>query len=237
MAGFGVNHLPLGLDRRGVSTLGRFVAESAQCSGADRFNSPLFPLLLSPGRKVDCKMLDYLRAGSITLDCICSCCQLKSKASPSIIPRTTFSDSKNRREQCPSANDDKPRVRNGPSSLTTAVDSKASDLPDEQGVYINVGRGWKAIDPEVINMRTASVLGHAMSHGIAKAKLKGDIAGVRSTLQSASPVEILLKCAEGTAGSEYQILKMEVKGDRRELGVATSATTASAGEIPPCQHS
>ena len=57
------------------------------------------------------------------------------------------------------------------------VDPKTSDLPDEQGLYINVRGEWKAIDFEVINMRTANVLGHAMSYGIAKAKLKGTSPG------------------------------------------------------------
>lgn len=101
--------------------------------------------------------------------------------------------------------------------VTPAASVPVAALPDEQGVYVKVKGEWQSIDPEVVNMRTANMLGHAFSYGIAKAKVKGDIVGVKSRVQLASPVELLIKAAEGVSASEYQILQMELKGDRREF--------------------
>jgi hypothetical protein len=118
------------------------------------------------------------------------------------------------------------------------VTTKPSEYPDEIGVYVRLRGEWVAIDPEIVNMRTANVLGHAMSYGISKAKMKGDVRGNKSRLQIASPVELLIKAAEGVAATEYQILTLETKGDRREfeafqMGFASAKSGARKGLIEP----
>lgn len=117
-----------------------------------------------------------------------------------------------------------------------AAAGAATDIPDEQGVYIKIRGEWKLIEPQVVNMRTANVLGHAFSYGIAKAKLKGDVAGPKSKTPLPSPVELLIKAAEGTSANEYQVLLMEPKGDRREfealqIGFASAKSGARKGVI------
>jgi len=114
--------------------------------------------------------------------------------------------------------------------------AQPSDLPDEQGVYVRVRGEWQAVVPEIVNMRTAGMLGHAFSAGISKAKMKGDVQGNKSKLQIATPVEILIKCAEGISPAEYQILQMEEKGGRREfeameIGFASAQTGARKGIV------
>jgi hypothetical protein len=123
-----------------------------------------------------------------------------------------------------------------PAAAKPAAAAPASDLPDEQGVYVKIRGEWKLIEPQVVNMRTANVLGHAMSYGISKAKMKGDVAGQHSKTAVTTPIELLIKTAEGTSASEYQILQMEVKGDRREfeamqIGFASAKTGARKGLI------
>jgi len=114
--------------------------------------------------------------------------------------------------------------------------AQPSDLPDEQGVYVRIRGEWQAVVPEIVNMRTANMLGHAFSAGISKAKMKGDVQGGKSKLQIATPVEILIRCAEGVSPTEYQILQMEEKGGRREfeameIGFASAQTGARKGLI------
>jgi hypothetical protein len=96
-------------------------------------------------------------------------------------------------------------------------EAAVAGLPDEQGVYIKVHGQWTAIDAQVVNSRTANIIGHAFSYGISKAKLKGDVDGAKSKLQVPNPVEILIKCPEGTSATEYRVLRMEEKKDRREF--------------------
>lgn len=108
-----------------------------------------------------------------------------------------------------------------------AASAPASEYPDEQGVYVRVKGEWKSIEPEVVNMRTANTLGMAFSYGIAKAKIKGDIKGVKSQMQVAAPIELLIKCAEGVSATEYQVVTMELKGDRREFEAAQMGLTGA----------
>ncbi len=107
----------------------------------------------------------------------------------------------------------------------------ASGLPDEQGVYAKIKGEWKQIDPEIVNMRTANMLGAAFSYGISKAKIKGDIDGTRSKVQLAGPVEILVRCADGVSASEYNVVKMEEKAGRREFEAAKMGFASAQGGV------
>lgn len=123
-----------------------------------------------------------------------------------------------------------------PQSSAVPSEGEAAGLPDEQGVYIKVRGQWTAIDAQVVNSHTANIIGHAFSYGISKAKLKGDVDGAKSKLQVPTPVEILIKCPEGTSATEYRVLRMEEKKDRREfefyeLGFASAKEGARKGLV------
>jgi hypothetical protein len=122
-------------------------------------------------------------------------------------------------------------------SADGTVGTRPPQLPDEQGVYVLQRGEWMTVEPQIVNMRTANVLGHAFSYGISKAKVKGEVNGASAKLQITTPVEILIKTADGTAASEYRVLQMEEKNDRREfemmqIGFASAKSGARKGVVP-----
>jgi hypothetical protein len=102
-------------------------------------------------------------------------------------------------------------------------------IPDEIGVYVKTKNDLTVLPVEVVNFKTAGMLGHAFSYGIKKAKLKGTVPGANSSARLTAPVTIVLRCADGIAPSEYQLISLESKADNREftevtIGFASAAT-------------
>jgi len=93
---------------------------------------------------------------------------------------------------------------------------------DEVGVYYKDKAGnWTFLMPEVVNFKTGGVLKSLATAGIVKGDLNGHIKGVTSSLDLAKPVVILLYVPEGTAPTEYQLLKLHQNSDNREFRSVT----------------
>jgi len=113
---------------------------------------------------------------------------------------------------------------------------------DEVGVYYkDKGGNWTFLMPEVVNFKTGGVLKNLASGGLIKGDVNGHIRGVTSTLDLNSPVTILLYVPEGTAPTEYQLLKLHQNADSREFrsltGGVLHASTGAGGDQIDFQYS
>jgi hypothetical protein len=75
-------------------------------------------------------------------------------------------------------------------------------LPDEIGAYAIVKDSLTPLPVEIVNFKTAGLLGSAFTYGIKKGKVQGTVNGSRSSSQLTNPVMIVLRCPEGTAPTE-----------------------------------
>src|SRR5260370_30135262 len=56
-----------------------------------------------------------------------------------------------------------------------------------------------------------------LTDGLDKGHRNGTVQGPKSTLQVGSDAEFIVRCAEGAAITEYQLLRLDMKGGRREF--------------------
>ena len=103
-------------------------------------------------------------------------------------------------------------------------------LPDDIGIYTQVNGQLTPLPVEVVNFKTAGTLGMAFSYGFKKAKLQGTVPGDKSSAQLTLPATLVLRCPDGTAPTEYQLIELNPKKDTREFTDAKIGVTgASAG--------
>jgi hypothetical protein len=120
-------------------------------------------------------------------------------------------------------------------SHPTAIDSTVSEeepsgVPADIGVYVLLKGKVTEVDPEVVGWQTGGVMKALAKGGLDKGHINGKIMRPRSTLQLTNPVEFIIKVPEGTGISEYQLLRLDKKGDRREFRAITGGILhASAG--------
>jgi hypothetical protein len=123
-----------------------------------------------------------------------------------------------------------------PAVSNTAEPDKG--IPDEIGAYVKTKDVLAPLPVEVVNFKTAGVFGSAISYGIKKAKAKGTVPGPNSSTQLTAPVTLVLRCADGIAPTEYQLIALESKKDGREftegkfgLGSASTGVDKDAIQI------
>jgi hypothetical protein len=113
---------------------------------------------------------------------------------------------------------------------SSAVPEKNPDIPDDVGIYVKHKNKISELQPEVVGWRTGGVLKSMATYGMTKGHTNGTVQGPKSVLQIPSSAEFIIKCPEGTAISEYQLLKLDEKGDRREFRAFTGGVVhASQG--------
>lgn len=115
----------------------------------------------------------------------------------------------------------------------TGSPSEAADngIPDEIGAYAMVKDKLTPLPVEVVNFKTAGVLGAAFTYGIKKAKFQGTVPGDKSSQQLTSPVTFVLRCADGTAPTEYQLIQLDAKSDRREFTESKVGLMGASGGV------
>lgn len=107
------------------------------------------------------------------------------------------------------------------SPAATAAPSNAA-LVDEVGVYYKDKNGvWTPFLPEIVNFKTGGVLKSMATAGIVKGDVNGHLTGGTSKLDLRQPLTILLYVPEGTAPTEYQLLKLRGNADNREFRTVT----------------
>ncbi|MDE3166592.1 MAG: hypothetical protein KGN36_12370, partial [Acidobacteriota bacterium] len=78
----------------------------------------------------------------------------------------------------------------------------------EVGVYYRKGDKWADVQPEVVNFKTGGVLKTIGTAGIVKGDVNGHLNGLHSPNQVKTPVDILVYTPDGTAITEYQLLRL-----------------------------
>ena len=109
----------------------------------------------------------------------------------------------------------------------------ASALPagiDEVGAYYKDKTGaWTALMPEIVNFKTGGVLKSLLTDGIVKGDLNGHISGVHAKTSATFPVVVAVYVPEGTAITEYQLLRLRVNNDSREFRSVTGGVVHVTG--------
>ena len=103
------------------------------------------------------------------------------------------------------------------------------DVPEDIGVYIKVRGKLVDVTPEVVGWKTGGALKSFATNGLTKGHVNGTVQGPKSALQIATDAEFIIKCPEGTAPTEYQLLRLDMKNDRREFRSVTGGIIHASG--------
>lgn len=84
--------------------------------------------------------------------------------------------------------------------------------------------------PEIVNFESSGKLKNIASVGIVKGNLNGRIDGPRSKLNATLPVSFAVYLPDGTAITEYQLLRLHINAGSREfLSASGGALHTAAG--------
>lgn len=108
-----------------------------------------------------------------------------------------------------------------------------SDRPagiDEVGVYYKSKTGaWTALMPEIVNFKTGGVMKSMLTDGIVKGDLNGHVRGPHARTATTFPVVLAVYVPEGTAITEYQLLRFRTHSDGREFRSVTGGVFHASG--------
>ena len=102
-------------------------------------------------------------------------------------------------------------------------------LPEDAGVYMVLNGKPTEMEPEVVNWQTGGVAKSRATLFILKGDLNGKVMKRTSPTQMKTPLEFLIKTIEGTSATEYQLLRLHQKGDRREFRSVTGGVLHQSG--------
>jgi hypothetical protein len=121
-----------------------------------------------------------------------------------------------------------------PETPTTPV--IPDNLPSEVGVFVRQKGELLEMEPEVVNWRSGGVLKSMVTVGLDKGHVNGTIPGPHSPLTIswaglglAGPLEFYIRCQEGNSASEYQLMRLWDKGNRREFRSVTGGILHKSG--------
>jgi hypothetical protein len=124
------------------------------------------------------------------------------------------------------------RAMLNPHPMPTATAPAAPDssgLPQEIGVYLMLKGKMMEVEPEVVGWQTGGKLKSMATAGLTKGHVNGKVVNPKAALQIANPVEVYIKTAEGTSVTEYQLLKLDEHGNRREFRAMTGGIIHASG--------
>jgi hypothetical protein len=105
-----------------------------------------------------------------------------------------------------------------------------SGIPEDAGVYLLIKGKLIEIEPEVVGWQTGGVMKSIATQGLTKGHTNGKVMKPKSAIQAPNPFEFIIKAPEGTSVTEYQLLKLDEKGNRREFRAMTGGIIhASSG--------
>jgi len=121
-------------------------------------------------------------------------------------------------------------AKNAAPAAAPASAAKADPYEDfDMGVYYKLKDVWTPIPSEAVNWKTGGVLKSIASQGIVKGDVNGHLNGKESATQLRTPLEILIKTAEGVEATDYQLVHMHVNSDNREFRTKTGGVFHASG--------
>jgi hypothetical protein len=121
----------------------------------------------------------------------------------------------------------KPASAGNPAAASSTVGN--TGLPEEAGVYMVLNGKPTEMEPEVVNWQTGGVAKSRATLFILKGDLNGKVMRPKSLTQVRTPLEFLIKTIEGTSATEYQLLRLHQKGNRREFRSVTGGVLHQSG--------
>lgn len=109
------------------------------------------------------------------------------------------------------------------------AETEASELPTEIGVYAKQKDNWIEVLPEVVNWKTGGVMKSVATVGVVKGDVNGHVNGESSRNRLTIPVELLIVVPEGTAITEYQLLRLHQHSSGREFRTVTGGVFHVSG--------
>jgi hypothetical protein len=100
-------------------------------------------------------------------------------------------------------------------------------IPAEPGVYVKSESQWLEVLPEIAHWKTGGVLKSFATAGIVHGDLNGHLNGAVSSNSYSVPVDFLIVLPEGTAITEYQLLRLKANKDNREFRTVTGGVMHS----------
>ena len=101
---------------------------------------------------------------------------------------------------------------------------------DEVGVYYkDKTAGWTALMPEIVNFKSGGAMKKFMTNGIVKGDVNGHITGKRAKAAITFPAVLAVYVPEGTAITEYQLLRLRQNSDSREFRSVTGGVIHVSG--------
>jgi hypothetical protein len=121
----------------------------------------------------------------------------------------------------------------GASAVPANAAAASSALPagiDEVGVYYKDKSGkWLALMPEIVNFKTGGAMKKFVTNGIVKNDINGHIEGKTAKTQVTLPVVFAVYVPEGTAITEYQLVRLHQQGSSREFRSVTGGVIHESG--------
>src|SRR5690242_12606807 len=119
----------------------------------------------------------------------------------------------------------------GAPAPATVAPAAATPAPvvSEIGVYFNKNGAWADLAPEIVNSKTGGTLKRIGTAGIVKGDINGHVNGLHSPNQLKTPIELLVYTPEGTAITEYQMLRLRDQKDSREFRTTTGGVVHQSG--------
>lgn len=114
-------------------------------------------------------------------------------------------------------------------ATTKSATKKEADDTLEVGVYTVISGQRKEMEPEIVGWQSGGVVKSLATLGITKGHVNGKVMGENSQLRLAAPVEFIIKTVEGTSVTEYQLLKLYKKSNRREFRALTGGVFHASG--------
>lgn len=112
---------------------------------------------------------------------------------------------------------------------TAAAATHNPDVPDDVGIYVRLKGSLAEVYAEIVDWKSGGVGKSMLSMGMSKGHVNAVVKGPKSKLQIGEPMEFVIKCTEGVTASEYMLLKLDEKGDRREFRAVTGGVYHSSG--------
>jgi hypothetical protein len=103
------------------------------------------------------------------------------------------------------------------------------DVPEDVGVYVKLKGALSEVYAEIVDWKSGGVGKSMLSMGFSKGHVNAVVNGPKSKLQLGTPMELVIRCTEGVTPSEYMLLKLDEKSDRREFRAVTGGVYHSSG--------
>jgi len=118
-----------------------------------------------------------------------------------------------------------------PTAVAAAPAAANPDVPEDMGVYTKLKGSLAEVYAEPVSWKSGGVGKSMLTGGFTKGHVNATVSGPKSKLQLGTPIEFVIKCAEGVTPSEYMLLKLDEKGDRREFRAVTGGVYHSSSGL------